>query len=148
MPYLSSKPLPDSVITCYKKDYVIITLHTGSGILTVKWLRPVDSREYRTGIKETGKILLENNLEKLLVNNQLMDVLTADDQGWLAKISIEVISKSELKYLAIVSSTNMMQQLTNEALDVRVKQETPPFETQYFYMERDAMEWLQGIYKE
>ena len=143
MPHKPAKQTFDVYEACFKTDYVTISLNAHRGILSVKWLRPVDSQEYRNGIEETGKILLASDLKKLLVNNQRMDVLTTGDQGWLVKISVEVISKSAIKYLAIVSSTNVLQQLTNEVLDARVKQQTPPFETQYFYSERDALEWLQ-----
>ncbi|WP_276496754.1 hypothetical protein [Pontibacter litorisediminis] len=119
-----------------------IRLDVYNQLLIVRWLRPVLSYEYRNGIEETGKILLAQNLEKLLVNNQRMGVLTADDQGWLAKVSVEVISKSNLKQLAIVSSTDVLQQMTNEVLDKRVKDETPHFDTHYFLSEEDALEWL------
>ncbi|TPE44332.1 hypothetical protein [Pontibacter mangrovi] len=126
----------------YHSGFAEITLDKRQGLLVVRWLRPVKSQEYREGIEETGRILLERKLEKLLVNNQRMGVLTMDDQGWLAKISVEVISKSNLKYLAIVSSVDVLQQLTNEVLDKKVKKETPLFDTQYFLTEGAALEWL------
>ncbi|MCX2739837.1 hypothetical protein [Pontibacter anaerobius] len=133
----------DSVLIMYATDFVEIILDKGIDALSVRWLRPVVSQEYRFGIEETGRILLAHNLKKLLVNNQRMGVLTMDDQAWLAKISIEVISRSELQRLAIVSSTNMLQQLTNEVLDDKVKKATPYFETQYFLTDEEAKEWLQ-----
>ena len=126
----------------YRTNFVEISLNEVDRILLVRWLRSVQSQEYRDGIGETGRILLAHNLDKLLVNNQRMGVLTMDDQGWLAKISIEVISKSNLKRLAIISSTNMLQQLTNEVLDKKVKDATPFFDTQYFLSEEEALEWL------
>ena len=126
----------------YRQDYVEITLDEPHQLLLVRWLRPVQSTEYRNGIEETGRQLLERDIQKLLVNNQRMGVLTMDDQGWLAKISIEVISKSNLTHLAIVSSTNVLQQMTNEVLDKRVKGASPYFDTQYFLSEEDALEWL------
>ncbi len=130
----------------YQTDYVEIVLDEVSSILSVRWLRPVQSHEYRHGITETGKVLLPRKLEKLLVNNQRMGVLTMDDQAWLARISIEVISQSSLRRLAIVSSTDIMQQLTNETLDAQVKQSTPYFKTRYFYSEQEAVEWLMMPY--
>ncbi|WP_148561780.1 hypothetical protein [Pontibacter korlensis] len=126
----------------YSTSFVEITLDVHNQLLLVNWLRPVLSDEYRKGIEETGRVLLAQSLEKLLVNNQRMGVLTVDDQGWLAKISVEVISKSNLKQLAIVSSTDVLQQITNEVLDKKVKDETPYFDTQYFISEEDALEWL------
>lgn len=126
----------------YHTDYVDVFYDKPNHLLLVCWRRSVKSHEYRDGIEEIGRHLLRLDVEKLLVNNQRMGVLTMDDQGWLAKISIEVISKSHLKYLAIVSSTDALQQMTNEVLDKRVKVETPPFITQYFLSEEDALEWL------
>ena len=126
----------------YHTEYVDIVFDKPDHLLLVCWRRPVKSHEYRDGIEETGRHLLRLKVEKLLVNNQRMGVLTMDDQGWLAKISIEVISKSNLKYLAIVSSTDALQQMTNEVLDKRVKDEAPSFLTQYFLSEEDALEWL------
>lgn len=126
----------------YQKDYVEIALDQRRKLLSVRWLRPVQSQEYRDGIEETARILLAHNLEKLLVNNQRMGVLTMADQGWLAKISVEVIPRTNLKWLAIVSSVDVLQQLTNEVLDRRVKEETPFFITQYFLSEQEALEWL------
>ena len=43
---------------------------------------------------------------------------------------------------APVFSTDMLQQLTNEVLDSRVKEQTPYFHTQYFLSEQEALEWL------
>ncbi|WP_139217765.1 hypothetical protein [Pontibacter chinhatensis] len=126
----------------YHTDYVDIIFDKPNNLLHVCWRRSVKSHEYRDGIEETGRHLLRLDVGKLLVNNQRMGVLTMDDQGWLAKISIEVISKSHLKYLAIVSSTDALQQMTNEVLDKRVKVKAPPFITQYFLSEEDALEWL------
>lgn len=126
----------------YHTDYVDITFDKPNHLLLVCWRRSVKSHEYRDGIEETGRHLLRLDVEKLLVNNQRMGVLTMDDQGWLAKISIEVISNSHLRYLAIVSSTDALQQMTNEVLDKRVKVAAPAFITQYFLSEEDALEWL------
>ncbi|PKV76262.1 hypothetical protein [Pontibacter ramchanderi] len=125
-------------------DFVEIIHDALHATLLVRWLRPVQSHEYRLGIEETGRVLLKLGLEKLLVNNQRMGVLTMDDQGWLAAISIRMISQSNLKQLAIISSTDFFQQHTNEKLDSRVKEQTPFFDTQYFLMEREGMEWLKG----
>ena len=70
-------------------------------------------------------------------------VLTMEDQGWLARTSVEVISRSKLQRLAIISSMDMLQQLTNEVLDSRVKEVSPHFfHTQYFLSEQSALEWL------
>ncbi|WP_128396946.1 hypothetical protein [Botryobacter ruber] len=123
-------------------SFVEIVLDKRHVLLCVRWLRQVTSSEYRHGTRETGRFLLDLGLELLLVNNQRMGVLTIEDQGWLARISIEVISRSRLQRLAIVSSTDMLQQLTNEVLDSRVKEETPHFYTQYFLSEQSALEWL------
>ncbi|MHC2993748.1 hypothetical protein OB13_20005 [Pontibacter sp. HJ8] len=129
-------------IILLKVSFVEITLDQQNGILIVRWLRTVRSQEYRVGIEETRKILLAHKQEKLLVNNQRMGVLTMDDQGWLAEISVEVFSQINLKKLAIISSTNFLQQHTNETLDARVKESTPYFETQYFLSEWEGLEWL------
>lgn len=129
-------------VCLFSTDFVEIIHHAADALLLVRWLRPVQSHEYRFGIEETGRALLALGLEKLLVNNQRMGVLTANDQGWLATISIKMISQSNLKQLAIISSTDFFQQHTNEKLDVRVKEQTPFFDTQYFLIERDGLEWL------
>lgn len=135
----------NNTVVLLSKEYVEILLDKQHGLLMVRWLRPVKSHEYRYGIEETGRFLLAHNLQKLLVNNQRMGVLTMEDQGWLASISIEVISRSNLKWLAIISSTDFFQQHTNEKLDARVKEETPFFDTQYFLSEWQGLEWLKLV---
>ena len=131
-------------IVLLKTDFVEIVLDEFHGILTVRWLRSVLSHEYRYGIEETGRILLAQKLEKLLVNNQRMGVLTMNDQGWLAEISTKVFSQISLQQLAIISSIDFLQQYTNETLDARVKESTPYFETQYFLSESAGAEWLKS----
>ncbi|MBF8962945.1 hypothetical protein I0P70_06790 [Pontibacter sp. FD36] len=131
-------------VCCLSTDFVEIIHNPLYAMLLVRWLRPVQSHEYRFGIEETGRVLLELGLEKLIVNNQRMGVLTMDDQGWLASISIRMISQSKLKQLAIISSTDFFQQHTNEKLDSRVKEQTPFFDTQYFLIEREGLEWLKA----
>ena len=123
-------------------DFLEITDNRKEGILLARWLRNVQSREYRSGIEQIEHILLKQGIDKLLVNNQRMGVLTMDDQGWLAEISIKVFSSISLKKLAVVSSTDCMQQYTNEILDKRVKEATPYFSTEYFLSEREGLEWL------
>lgn len=129
-------------VSLFSTDFVELIHDIRHDMLLVRWLRPVQSHEYRLGIEETGRKLLELELQKLLVNNQRMGVLTMDDQGWLATTSVRMISQSSLKQLAIISSTDFFQQHTNEVLDARVKEETPHFETKYFLTEREGQEWL------
>ncbi|SIT85600.1 hypothetical protein SAMN05444128_1568 [Pontibacter indicus] len=146
IPIMHTITQPDNIqqACLFSTDFVEIMHDAQHTMLLVRWLRPVNSHEYRLGIEETGRVLLEMGLQKLLINNQRMGVLTMDDQGWLAAISIRTISQSNLKQLAIISSTNFFQQHTNEKLDRRVKEQTPFFETQYFLIERDGLEWLKG----
>ncbi|WP_439882683.1 hypothetical protein ACSX1A_05830 [Pontibacter sp. MBLB2868] len=131
-----------SVQELYKTNYVSISLSKKKDILTTKWLRQVTSSEYRQGIEETGRHMLAHNIEKLMVNNQKLGILTMSDQNWLQKFSIEVISTSNLKRLAIVSSHDMLQQLTDETLDHKVKQADIDFHTRYFLFEDEGWEWL------
>ncbi|MBD1395535.1 hypothetical protein H9Q13_00015 [Pontibacter sp. JH31] len=63
----------------------------------------------------------------------------------LSPIKHKIISKSTLRLLAIVSSTDFVQQLTNERLDARVKESTPHFDTKYFLFESDGLEWMTEI---
>lgn len=129
-------------VVLLKTDYVEITLNNPGNYLIVTWRRAVKGSEYKHGIEETGRFLLDHQVERLLVNNQRMGILTMADQRWLGEISIRVISQSKLTRLAIISSTDILQQLTNEKLDARVKASTPHFETQYFLTEREGLEWL------
>jgi hypothetical protein len=142
MPYTFIPYTNSNSITHLKNDFVEIVLDQTNAILIIRWMRSVRSHEYRQGIEEAGKLLLQHKQKKLLVSNQRMGVLTMDDQGWLAEISIEMFSQVTIEKLAIISSTDFMQQFTNEMLDVRVKESTPYFDTKYFLSEQEALEWL------
>ncbi|WP_187263947.1 hypothetical protein [Pontibacter beigongshangensis] len=135
-------PIESSRMQLFRTDFVEIVLHMPNHLLLTRWLRPVVSSEYGHGIEETSRLFLKYDLNKLLINNCRMGVLTIEDQGWLGRFSVEVISKSKLQRLAIISSFDILQQLTNEVLDGKVKEATPPFDTRYFLTEQDALEWL------
>ncbi|ARS34679.1 hypothetical protein CA264_04020 [Pontibacter actiniarum] len=139
---VSTGPPAEGNVMLFRTDFVEVNLCQQQRILLVCWLRPVISWEYRQGIEEAGRFLLEYRLEKLLINNQRLGVLNIDDQNWLAATSIRLIAQSNLKRLAVISSSDILQQLTDETLDARVKSADLQFHTRYFFWEDEALEWL------
>ncbi|MDX5422404.1 MAG: STAS/SEC14 domain-containing protein [Hymenobacteraceae bacterium] len=136
-----AKTAPANHILC-STDFVEINLHEQARLLSVRWLRPVKSHEYRHGITEAGCALLRHGAERLLVNNQRISLPTLDDQRWLTDTCSRVLSRSRLQQLAVVYSSNIMQQMTSEALDAKLKATNLSYQTQFFLTEEEAMEWL------
>lgn len=126
-----------------RTDYVEATLSRQKDLLSVRWLRPVSSEEYRCGIQDAAQLFIKHKLQRLLVNKQRLGVLSIGDQSWLAKYYASMAHRSNLQRLAVVSSNDVMQQITDEPLYHKVKGSTKiSFHIQYFLSEDEALEWF------
>jgi hypothetical protein len=125
-----------------RTDFVSISLSKEENLLSIRWKRPPESRQYRFGMLKAERALREHKLERLLLNNQRLGVLTLEDQGWLVTTSIKLLPRTSLKLLAVVTSPDAMQQMTSEAIGSRLKAAQLPYETRYFLSEEEALEWL------
>ncbi|MEJ8757236.1 hypothetical protein WG947_09535 [Pontibacter sp. H259] len=106
------------------------------------WLRPVTSREYRYGVLKAGRIAIENQIQKVVVQNQRLGTLTLEDQGWLVTTTIEFISKSAIEQMAVITSADVMQQMASETIKSRIMKSNLPFQSRHFLSESEAMDWL------
>jgi hypothetical protein len=110
--------------------------------MNIRWLKPPASRQYRYGMLKAGRALREHRLERVLLNNQRLGILTLEDQGWLITTSIEVLAKCHLKRLAVVTSHDALQQMSSDAIGCKLKEANLPYVTRYFLSEEEANEWL------
>ncbi|WP_276496250.1 hypothetical protein [Pontibacter litorisediminis] len=114
-----------------------------SSLLTLRWLRPVQSREYRYGVLLAGRALMAHKLERLLVDNRRLGIPSLEDQAWLTNVSIEILAKSRLTRMAIIPSFDWLQQMATEAVGCKIKGAVPTYLSSYFLTESEALEWLQ-----
>jgi len=126
-----------------KTDFMEILVDRSKSIIKLCWLRRVTSREYRYGILKCGRALLENNLQRLMVQNQRLGTLTLEDQTWLVNISAQIFAKSKMKLFTVVMSSDIMQQMASESIKARLSKKNLPYKSQCFLSEAEAMNWLQ-----
>ena len=142
VPRISTAAPANTNTTVCQTDFVKIVVDRTEGLLTVRWLRPVESREYRYGVLKAARALQLNKLEKMLINNQRLGIPALDDQRWLCAVSINVLSRCRLKRMAIISSHDTLQQITNETVGKKVKNANIAYQSGYFLCEDEALEWL------
>ncbi|GAB3200926.1 hypothetical protein GCM10027293_22810 [Pontibacter aydingkolensis] len=132
----------NEITTISFSDFLNLNIDTCNSVLTVRWLRPVQSSEYRNGIQKVGHTLINQKLERILINNQRLGVPPLDDQNWLTKTLTDIVSASHLKRIAIVTSNDTFQQLANESVDCKIKSLGALYKPYYFFSEEEAFEWL------
>ncbi|MFD2248039.1 hypothetical protein [Pontibacter ruber] len=126
----------------YETDFVQIAMDKQKSILLLRWLRPVESTEYKVGIQKAAYFVVELKAKKVMVDNHLIGVLTIDDQRLVTKVSIKVFSEVKLERMAVISSPDTLQQITFEKLISKIEEKVPFVHTQYFFTESEALEWL------
>lgn len=136
----SAAPLPN--LLQLRTEFVSISLDLKESVMNIRWLKPPASRQYRYGMLKAGRALREHKLERVMLNNQRLGILTLEDQGWLVTTSIEVSAKCHLKRLAVVTSPDALQQLSSDAIGYKLKEANLPYEIRYFLSEEEASEWL------
>lgn len=142
---ITAQAAPSNIITQHL-NFAKITVDTGQSLLTLTWLRPVKSREYRYAILKAQRALQEHQLEKMLINKQRMGVPTLDDQSWLLNSAIEGLSRCRLRRMAILSSGDLLQQMVNDEVIHKVKSTDLSYQSRYFMFEGEALEWLKLPY--
>lgn len=133
-------PLPD--LLQVRADFVSIVVDSSHDLMSIRWRKAPQSRQYRYGMLKAIRALTEHRLEHLLLNNQRMGVLTLEDQAWIINTSCELLPKTRLRKIAVVMSTNSMQQLSSEMISKKLRQANTTHTTQHFFSEEDAREWL------
>jgi len=123
-------------------EYVAITLDHHESLMSIRWLKSPISRQYRYGMLKAGRALLEHKLERVLLNNQRLGMLTLEDQGWLVTSAIRMLPGSNLKKLAVVTSSDALQQMSSDAIGCKLREAKLPYEARYFLTEEEAREWL------
>lgn len=123
-------------------DFVSITVDQGKKLMRISWKKPPQSRQYRYGMLKACRALIEHKLNKLLLNNQRMGVLTLEDQGWLVSMAKELLPKSNLQKLAVITSANALQQMSSEKIGQRLQDASLQHANRYFLGEEEAMDWL------
>ncbi|WP_143741206.1 hypothetical protein [Pontibacter ramchanderi] len=134
------EPLPG--LLTIETDFVSITLDKAKSLMNIRWKKAPQSRQYRYGMLKAARALIEHRLERLLLNNQRLGMLTLEDQGWLVATSREIIPKMNLRKLAVISSADALQQMSSENIGQKLKQAALDHKANYFLAEEDALEWL------
>ncbi|WP_018477655.1 hypothetical protein [Pontibacter roseus] len=125
-----------------RTDYVGISIDHSLNLMSIRWIKCPESRQYRYGMLKAGRALMEHRLERVLLNNQRLGILTLEDQGWLVSASVELLPKTNIKKLAVVTSADALQQMSSEAIGCRLKAAALCHHARYFLTEEEAIEWL------
>lgn len=123
-------------------DFVSITLDKVKSLMNIRWKKAPHSRQYRYGMLKAARALIEHRLERLLLNNQRLGVLTLEDQGWLITAAQQMLPKMNLKKLAVITSSDLLQQMSSEHIGNKLKQAAVNYKAHYFLSEEDALGWL------
>lgn len=123
-------------------EFVAITLDKTKNLMNIRWKKAPHSRQYRYGMLKAARALIEHRFERLLLNNQRMGVLTLEDQGWLIASAQQLLPKTNLRKLAVITSADALQQMSSENIGKKLKQAALSHQVHYFLAEEDALEWL------
>ena len=123
-------------------DFVSITLDKGNSLMNIRWKKTPHSRQYRYGMLKAARTLVEHRLERLLLNNQRLGMLTLEDQGWLITMAEQLLPKMNLNKLAVITSTDALQQMSSENIGIKLRQVAQNQHAQHFLAEEDALGWL------
>ncbi|MBD1396391.1 hypothetical protein H9Q13_04380 [Pontibacter sp. JH31] len=123
-------------------DFVFISLSQAENLMRIIWKKPPISRQYRFGMLKAARALIEHKLERVLLNNQRLGILTLEDQGWLVSKSLQLLPRTKLRKLAVVTSADSLQQMSSEVIGCKLREANLPYDTRYFLSEEEATEWL------
>ena len=131
-----------SLVIISETDYMRISVDCCNSMISLRWLKPVNSTEFRCGVQKVGQLIREQYLEKFMVNNQNLGVLSVQDQSWVMQQMCNIITETNLSRIAVVSSENTLQQMVTETIDRKIQQNSKLYEPAYFFTEDEAIEWL------
>lgn len=133
-------PIPDEI--SINTPFVTMRLNKEKRFMTIRWTAAPQSRQYRYGMLKAGRALVEHRLERLLLNNQRMGVLTLADQGWLISLAQKMLPASSLSKVAVVTSADALQQMSSETIGQKLRDASLYHQTRYFLNEEEALDWL------
>jgi hypothetical protein len=131
--------------TIYQNDMSRIAIDRRHGLLSNTWLRPVEHGEMQQTAERLGKLMLENEADKLLLNAQAIGKLLPHTKEWLSTVYYKSLSEMGLKKLARVLPENVFNRLTFEAVITRAEAlGGVAFDVRNFTNDTDALRWLRG----
>ncbi|MBC5774744.1 hypothetical protein H8S95_11775 [Pontibacter sp. KCTC 32443] len=84
-------------------DFLEIKVDTEKKLLYGKWLRNVDNREYKAGLRQLYQLIINHSISLWLQNSEHLQPRNAEDQKWAAEEFALLLSQSSMKQLAVVS---------------------------------------------
>lgn len=134
------EPLPDQLEV--RTDFVSLSIDKCKSLMSIRWKKAPKSRQYRFGMLKAVRAISEHRIERLLLNNQRLGVLTLEDQAWLISTAGRLLPETSLQKLAVVTSADALQQMSSETIGRKLKEANLKHITKYFLSEEDAREWL------
>lgn len=124
-------------------DFVEFRLDTDKKLLYAKWLRDVDTTEYRLVLNYIHQLIKDNHITLWLQNSEHLLPRSLEDQKWAAEEFGFMIAQSLIKYVAIVlpkHSPHYAELLSLRDKAYRIFGKTKHI--QLFETEQEALAWL------
>ncbi|MFD1188371.1 hypothetical protein, partial [Pontibacter rugosus] len=125
------------------KDYLNYQVNTQTGTIRSKWLRSVNSQEYREGMLYTHKLITEHNLFFWIYDASRYSAPNVSDQVWLTNVFTPLLTQTNLKKTASILSGDVIMQMVAEQIRVKALPiMIDKLQYQSFHDLESAEEWI------
>ncbi len=124
----------------FEKDYLRIDYDQNENVITMNWKEAVVSEEFREGLNKGLQCVEENAIKHWLADVRDMGALSNEDQEWSNNEWFPKIIKAGIKFMAVVISSDIFNQMTVDEIMTKVPQ-TNIVHRNFDDMDK-AKEWL------
>ncbi|WP_114782007.1 hypothetical protein [Botryobacter ruber] len=103
-----------------ENDLFRARIYKNDARLYVEWLRSVSPEEFREGVEQLVKLMLEEEIELWIVDSSRLHGITLSDQHWILHHILPLLQNAKLRKLARVSSGDIFQYMSFEEMTEKV----------------------------
>lgn len=126
----------------YDEEHATIYLNKSKSLVEVVWHGFANSEAYRTTTSLCLQIALDQRVQFWISDRRNMRAVRPVDQEWTAQVIAPMFQKTDLRKVAIITSTDIFNQMATNAMHVRAN-EMITFDSRYFEDPASAYRWIE-----
>ncbi|MFC5270455.1 hypothetical protein [Adhaeribacter terreus] len=124
----------------YETGHVCIWYDLSQSLGSASWFGSLSSADFREAFLKCTELITEKRLKNWLADNRKMEMMSQEDQSWVALMAPTILN-SGLKKMATVVSEDIFHHMAIVDLFDKASGELT-FQNHYFQNPNEALKWL------
>ena len=130
----------------YRCDYLRAWVDEPLKLMYSEWLRPVSSKEYRTGLLDLAVIIKKRYVVYWITETSVLGDIAVSDQKWALETLLPMLSGSDIRKVARVNASDIGSYFSTQSISDAFLESTHTLpEFRQFWSYKEAADWIASI---